>query len=420
MRRGRVGRAGAALLALLLGAPALVGCGARQPIPGDRIPGNELTVYLSVPLGGPSKVAGTSILSGAELALAQSGGLIGRYHIQLKQLDDAAPTSRGWDPGQTTDNARRAAQDPATVGYLGELNSGATAISLPILNRAGIPQISPASSAVGLTTDAEGVSPGEPGKYYPTGVRTFARVAPNDAVQAVVQAKLQREQGCTKTYVIDDGEVDGLDTASSFETAAKSAGPKVIGTESYNPRAADYTSFAAGIAASGADCVLLSAVTESNAVKVTQQVAAAVHGAKLFGSAGVAETTYTDPSEGGIAQALDGRMLITAATLAPAAYPPAGQAFFKAYRQRYGNPQPDAIYGYESMSLLLDALSRATAHGSQQVRRSNVVAAIFKTRNRHSVLGTYGIDARGDTTLKRYGVYRLQGGQLVFWKAIEG
>jgi branched-chain amino acid transport system substrate-binding protein len=411
------------VLVLAVGALAglgLAGCGARKSIPGDLIPGQQLTVYLSVPSSGASKVDAASIMSGAQLALTQSGGNIGRYQVRLRQLDDASATSRGWDPGQTTDNARLAVTDPTTIGYIGELNSGATAVSLPILNRAGIAQISPASTAVGLTSEGPSVSPGEPGKYYPTGVRTFARVAPNDAVQAVAQAKLQREQGCNKTYVVDDGEVDGLDTAATFETAAQSAGPRVIGTESYDPTATDYASFASGVASSGADCILLSAVTESNAVKLTQQLAAALPQAKLFGSAGVGESTYTDPAQGGIARALDGHLLITLPTLAPADYPPAGQAFFKAYSQRYGTPQPDAIYGYEAMSLLLDAVARATAGGTKPARRSNVVTAIFKTHNRHSVLGTYGIDHDGDTTLKQYGVYRVQGGRLVFWKAVEG
>ena len=52
---------------------------------------------------------------------------------------------------QTSANARKAAQDKTTIAYLGEFNSGATAISLPILNEAGILQISPSNTDVGLT-----------------------------------------------------------------------------------------------------------------------------------------------------------------------------------------------------------------------------------------------------------------------------
>jgi branched-chain amino acid transport system substrate-binding protein len=72
------------------------------------------------------------------------------------------------------------------------------------------------------------------------------------------------------------------------------------------------------------------------------------------------------------------------------------------------------------MSLILDAISRATAGGTRPALRSRVVAAIFATRDRHSVLGTYSIDSDGDTTLTRYGVWRVVDGELVFWKAITG
>jgi hypothetical protein len=48
-----------------------------------------------------------------------------------------------------------------------------------------------------------------------------------------------------------------------------------------------------------------------------------------------------------------------------------------------------------------------------------VRAAIFATKGRRSVLGTYGIRPDGDTTLRRYGVYRIVGGRLRFWKQID-
>jgi branched-chain amino acid transport system substrate-binding protein len=48
-----------------------------------------------------------------------------------------------------------------------------------------------------------------------------------------------------------------------------------------------------------------------------------------------------------------------------------------------------------------------------------VVAALFATRDRRSVLGTYSIGANGESTIRRYGVYRVIAGRLSFWKAID-
>jgi hypothetical protein len=64
------------------------------------------------------------------------------------------------------------------------------------------------------------------------------------------------------------------------------------------------------------------------------------------------------------------------------------------------------------MSLMLNAIDRATDHGRKPAERSKVVSAIVSTRNRHSVLGTYSINSAGATTIRRYGIYRLARGRL--------
>jgi branched-chain amino acid transport system substrate-binding protein len=406
-------------LAALTAVVTLTGCGARSAV-SNRIRGRKLTIYASVPLNGASSVSGRAVLDGAELALDSIHARIGRYRIVFRELDDSTVQAGGWDPGQTTANVHLAMLDPTTIGYLGEYNSGASAVSIPLLNRDDIPQISASSTAVGLTDGGPEASPGEPAKYYPTGRRTFARVVPSDAVQATALADLQRSRGCARTDVLDDGEVDGRDIAASFEVAAKAAGLNVVGSQEYERKAASYASLAAGIAQTGADCVLIAAITEAHAVLVTRQIAAALPDARIFGSAGLAESTYVDPALGGIPLSLDPRVLITVATLGPAAYPPAARSFYSLYRHRYGAPQPYAIFGYEAMSLMLDAISRATHAGRSAAVRSRVLDAIFATRNRHSVVGVYSIDDDGDTSLARYGVYRVRDGRLSFWKAISG
>jgi branched-chain amino acid transport system substrate-binding protein len=396
------------------------GCGANHAV-SNAIRGKLLTIYVSVPLRGVSRVSGAAVVSGAQLALAEAHARIGEYRIALKVLDDATVQRGGWDPGQTTLNARTAVLDPTTIAYLGELNSGASAVSIPPLNRVGIPQVSPTSSAVGLTSSAAGVFPGEPQKYYPTGVRTFARVVPNDTVQAVAQVRLQRSMGCRMTYVLDDDEVDGADAARSFELAAQSAGLRLVGIQAFPRGASSYTALAAGVAQTHPECVLISGDTESGAVRLTTQLAAAMPAVKIFGSAGLAETSYTDQAQGGIPLVIDSRVMITAPVPETGARVPASaRAFAAAYQRRYGAGQPVSIFGYEAMSLLLSAIARATDRGTEPATRSKVRAALFATRDRRSVLGTYSIDRDGDTTLRRYGAYSIVAGRLALWQAITG
>jgi branched-chain amino acid transport system substrate-binding protein len=413
---GSWARLAAAILATLV---VLSACGAKHTDTADgRIRGKVLTIYASVPLRGLSRVSGTAAVLGAQLALGQVRDRIGEYRIQLKVLDDATVARGGWDPGQTTINARQAVIDPTTIAYLGELNSGASAVSIPPLNRAGIPQVSPTSSAVGLTTTGPSAFPGEPQKYYPTGVRTFARVVPNDTVQANAQVRVQKTMGCHTTYVLNDGEVDGADAARSFAVAAQVARIRLAGFQAFPRNAKSYTALASGVAQTHPDCVLISADTESGAALLTTQLAAAMPAVKIFGTAGLAESTYTDPAQGGIPLAVDSRVVLTAPDLSLAQYPTSARAFTAAYERRYGPPEPDSIFGYEAMSLLLSAIARGTDDGTEPALRSAVRTALFATRNRRSVLGTYSIDSAGDTTLRRYGVYAIVGGQLTFWQAI--
>jgi branched-chain amino acid transport system substrate-binding protein len=415
VKRGRVVIPLAACALLVF----LAGCGAKEDQAlGDRIAGQTLTIYSSMPLSGVTSLSGQTVLAGEQLALRQAGGRIGKYRIRLESLNDATAQRGEWDPGQTTLNADQAIQDKSTIGYIGELNSGASAVSIPLLNRPGIPQISPASTAVGLTVNGAGAAPGEPQKYYPTGRRTFARVVPNDQVQAAAMVKLQQGLGCKKVYVLEDGEVDGEDTATTFELEAKGSSLNVVAIQLFDPKATDYRSLAQSVAQTGANCVLISAISDTHAALLSQQIAAAAPGATVFGSAGLADSKYADPVLGGIPLTLDPRVLIVVATLSPITYPPAARAFYGAFTRHYGAAQPDAIFGYEAMSLMLNAIDRATDHGRRAPLRSKVLAAIFATRNRHSVLGTYSIDRDGDTTLNQYGVWRVADGGLQFWKAI--
>jgi branched-chain amino acid transport system substrate-binding protein len=404
----------AVLAALTLGA-----CGGTDAPAQGRIPGKKLTVYVSVPLVGASAVSGRAVVDGVKLALASARGRVGEYRVVVKVLNDATAAHREWDPGQTSADAVQAAADPTTIGYIGDLDSGASAVSIPILNQAGIPQISPRASAAGLTSGGPAAAPGEPAKYYPAQVRTFARVAPSDAVQAAVQVMLQKSLGCTKTFVLTDEEVDGEDFATSFGVAAARAGPRVVATQEYDPQALGYRALAATIASSGANCVLVSAISGSNAVPVTRQIAAAVPKARIFAGAGVAQSTFVDPLKGGIPLALDPRLFITSPALGARAYPRAGREFLERFTDRYGPPEPDAILGYESMRLMLSAIRTATDGGRKPARRPAVLRAIFDTHDRRSVLGTYSIERDGNTTLSAYGVWRAVDGRLRFWKAID-
>jgi len=409
-----VKRSGAAAILSLLAVLLIAGCGQKHRV-GDRIPGRTLTVYASAPLHGDSSTAAQAVLAGERLALARIRGRIGRYRIVLQALDDSTLPRGNWDPAQTTANALIAARDPTTVGYLGELGSGASAVSIPVLSRVGIAQGSPASRAAGLTPAGPGAAPGEPDKYYPTGVRKYARVIPNDSAQAAAQVRIQQRLGCETTFVLDDGEVDGEDTAITFALVAQSAGLRVAGIQPFDPAATDYRPLVASVGQTGARCVLISAVSESRAAVLATQIASGLPSARIFTSAATADSAFVRA----LPAARDRRVLITAPAASPATARAAGPLRPRGGLASATGQRPYESYGYEAMGLLLDAIARATKNGTRAVDRSRVVAAIFATRKRRGVLGTYGIDREGDPTIRRYGIYRIIAGRLSLWQTIN-
>jgi branched-chain amino acid transport system substrate-binding protein len=398
-------------VALVLSAVALAlaGCGSAVK-PGQRIPGHTLTIYFSGPQTGASSVAAIAALGGARMALADDHDRMGKYRIVLKALDDSTATSDGWDPDKTTLNTRLVVQDPTAVGYLGDFNSGASAISIPLLNRAGIAQISSGSTAVGLTSTGPGAAPGEPQKYYPAGTRTFARVVPTDASQALALLAIQRTVGCQKTFVLHDGEFDGFDAALSY---VQSAGLRVAGTLPFTRQAPTYTSLVKTVASYGVDCVLISAIDERSSVLLTKELASAMPTATIFVGNGLANSAYLDA----IPRSLDPRLIVLSATLPPKSYAPAARGFLARYARRFGVVEPSAILGYGAMQLMLDVIDDATSGGRKQADRAKVVAALFDGDQRRTVLGMLHITRTGDLTVPRFGVYRVAGGRLSFIQA---
>jgi ABC-type branched-subunit amino acid transport system substrate-binding protein len=71
-----------------------------------------------------------------------------------------------------------------------------------------------------------------------------------------------------------------------------------------------------------------------------------------------------------------------------------GRQWYQAYRSQFGaEPDVHALYGYEAMNVVLDAIQRA---GSTD--RARVRDAVFSTTNYDGVLGTWSLTSTGDTT----------------------
>jgi branched-chain amino acid transport system substrate-binding protein len=379
--------------------------------------GNTIDIYSSLPLQGATSAQTIPTVNGMKLALSQAGGKAGSFTVNYISLDDSTAATGNWDPSRCAANARQAATDSKTVIYLGEFNSGCSEVSIPILNQGMVPQVSPANTYVGLTTNDPGSAPGEPQKYYPSGTRTYLRIVPRDSIQAASDLEAMKEAGCTKIAVANDKEAYGAGLAQQVELGKSFYGLTVVSNTGIDPKAPNYRSYASTVKGQGADCFFFAGVTANGGVQIVKDVNAAIPTAKIFGADGVCTSAWTNAKMGGVPASIDPLMQCTVATLDLKAYP-GGKAFLAAYNAKYGvaNPDPYSIYGYEAMKLALDTIASL---GSQGNSKTAVLHALFAITARNSVIGTYGFDKNGDTTLKSYGLYKVgPDGNPLFFKAI--
>ena len=373
-----------AVLALLVGA---AGAG------GQSTP----RLYVSVPLTGPLAPETKSMVKAIELAVADSG-----VGMDLVVLDDATKAAGGWDPAKVAANARRAAVDERAIAYIGEYNSGATAISLPLLNEAEILQVSPSNTYTGLTRP-EAESPGEPEKYYPTGIRTFGRTAAGDHLMAAALAKAVAEDGRKRLFMIDDNEHYGDGIADMVRRRVK---VRVVGASAYDVRARRFPALVRKIRRAKPDAILLGAITQNRAARVWRAMHRAAPRARLYGPDGLTGTRFPRST-----RRLTHLML---PTLPQRQWLPAGRSFAERFAARFGQTARSSdLTAYEAARVILDGY----AAGARD--RRAVADAFFNTKDRESVFGRYSVDTNGDPTTARFGLYGVsRRGYLRFGRVV--
>jgi branched-chain amino acid transport system substrate-binding protein len=387
------------VLTVLLCALLLGGCGGDE---GDRpqVPGDgALTIYTSLPLHGASAGAAQAVAAGQRLALQDHSGRAGTREIRLVELDSSKPDGQTWDPSLVEQNAERAAADPNAMAYLGELEQGGSAISVPVTNAKGILQISPQDGLTSLTREQPGGPRGGPERYYPSDRHTFARLVPVDLMQATTLVDWARERGARSIAIVHDDRLFGRAIAAQAVFVADARRLPVVavrelktGTEPVDP-----TGDAAALAElkEPPDAVIYAGLPDQNAAPLLGAIQEALPGADLY-SAGI-PAEYPLPGVG--------TLRLVSSDRPERDYGPAGRRVLD--RLPPGTPV-DALYGYESMRLALEAIDRGGAD------RAAVVREALRPGPRAGALGPIVLTRGGDVEDQRVATYRRDDTELIF------
>ena len=337
--------------------------------------------------------------------LAQKGWKAGSMKIGYQSCDDSTAQTGGWDSAKCATNARLYAGNKSVIGVVGTFNSGCAKIIVPILNRANpgpMAMVSPANTNPGLTKKWD---PGEPQKYYPTGVRNYARVVATDDIQGPADALWSKSLGYKKVYVLNDKQTYGFGVATTYKNAAKKLGIQVVGFKGWDAKQSSYEALANLIKASGAQSVFLGGIACNNGAKLMQDIRAVAPKVKLQMPDG-----FSDPVANG---AVANGAYISVAGQPPKSLTGQGAIFVKSFGKSIGaSPNPYSQYGAQAMQVLLQAVA---AGGGD---RAKTTKAIFGISITNGIIGNFTINATGDTNLIPITIYKQAGKNLIPQKTL--
>jgi branched-chain amino acid transport system substrate-binding protein len=398
----------------------LAGCGTAGTIQGgnDAFSQTTFTVYSDLPLLGPDGASMTNIVNGEILALYDHGGHVGPYHVSLESLNDypdptvsdpLLPDPLRSSPNQIGQSAHTASSDLSTIAYIGDYDSAATAISLPLNNQNDILALSPGSPYIGFTDPSRFDLTGDPGVFDPYGTPTFARLVPSDLVEAEAIVGWMRSLGVRRLALLSDdtGAPENFNAVIAAEVAADApaAGITVVsrhgGIDTSSPTSPDaFAHLAAAIAGEHPDAILLGGTADDGAQALWRALHGAMPAAKLFAPSTLATPAFLR----GLAAAA-AATYVTSPILEPAQYPPAAQAVFAQYRRTFSAaPSVYALYGYDAMNDILAAIRRS---GRNVGKRPDLLSAFFSLGEIRGTLGDYSFNAHGDVSLASFDGYRV-------------
>jgi branched-chain amino acid transport system substrate-binding protein len=341
--------------------------------------------------------------------LARHDFMAGTYSVGYQSCDHSSAATAGpfsWTRASCRRNARAFANAPLVLGVIGPFVSGCAPAQIPVLNRARggpLAEISGSTTAIGLTHRGPGTLPAEPDVYYPRGVRNFARLVAADDVQGAAVALMAKRLDVTKLYVLDDEEAYGIGVAAAVRNTARRLGVGIAGSGHWDYRDRRYRRLAKRIERSGADGVFLGGILAFNGARLVSDLRAVLgRRIRILAPDGFSDFKALIKETGRAAEGI-----VVSSPITPSRrLPSAGRRFVEAFEKAIGgSASPWSVTAAQATEVLVDAI--AASDGT----RASVTRNLFGTRVEKGILGSFEIDANGDTTAARVTIYRIERGK---------
>jgi ABC-type branched-subunit amino acid transport system substrate-binding protein/streptogramin lyase len=369
----------------------------------------DVLIASDLPLQGPDS-AGPRALEGAiRFTLEQRRFRAGAFSVGYQSCDVSTPQSGGFEFRKCAANASAFAHAERLVAVIGPWSSYCGQVQIPILNRApGAPlaMVSPSATHDGLTRGPPVGGPpdglrGEPGVYYPDGVRNFFRVVPREALQGVAQAMQARRLGLKRVFVVAERASSWKQIhAGPFRRTAIKLGLEVVGSAGFDPETKSYARLASRVADARPDGVFLGGLWFEGGDRVLRALRAEL-GARIPILATDQFIPIPDMLEH-VGPAARG--LYVSATDVPAAARESSPALLRFARDfgQLSAAEPYVLPAAQAADVVMRAIARSD--GS----RASVLDEIRSGAVRNGVLGEFRFN-RGDITPAQVPIFRVTG-----------
>jgi DNA-binding SARP family transcriptional activator/ABC-type branched-subunit amino acid transport system substrate-binding protein/streptogramin lyase len=365
----------------------------------------DFMVASDLPLQGPTRASTLPMTRAVQFVLEQHHFRAGRFTVGYQSCDDSTAQTGFADIGKCSTNARAYASDSSVVAVLGPYSSDCAAVEIPIANRASLAMISAQNTNPGLTHATRGSHPGAPGIYYPTGVRTYARIEPADDLEGAGDALFAHRLGLRTAYVLrSNNDPFGLAVSDGFIRAARKLGVRIVGTATWNPGARAFAALAARIARTHPAGVFLGGFGFPGEGNLLRALRARLDArVPLLATDGFLPIPQLLQTAGRAA----GGLYVSYPGEPNANLPPAGRTFVR----EFGATQPGKVvvsyaapYAAQATEVLLAAI--AASDGT----RASVARHLLTARIHNGILGSFRFDRNGDIDPGAVTILRVRGG----------
>ncbi len=388
---------------------------AQPPSPDAALPGAvcgdvafdgegrpDVLLVSSLPLKGAARELTRPMVDAVRLVLEQRGFEAGAYSVGYQSCDAATAQSGGEDFFRCGGLGKAFARNLTIVGVFGSFTSFCSYLQIPITNEAPdgpLTMISPSNTHHSLTTD-DGL--------YPTGTRSFFRLAAAERYSGSAQVELARQLGHDRLFVVESSHEEyGPDYVPELRVSARELGVEVVGSATFDPDARSHDAVVRKVVARRPQSVAIVGILTRGSAALLRELRAALGPEVAISATDGFE--LPDDLDALAGDAADG-LYVLVYGIPNALLPPRGRQFLDTFAaSNGGDPGPDksASYGAQAAEILLDAIARSDG------TRSSVLNEVQRSEVVNGILGDVAWDARGDLLEGPVTISRMRDGELV-------